>query len=79
MLLASLYGTVPSTKILLFSLLLVLVANANEVVYGSKSRTVQSGGESIVTLVDLATGESIEIMSVLVWVRKWLVSGWDCS
>ena len=65
MLLASLYGTVASMKILLFSLLLVLVANANEVVYGSKSGTIPSGGENPVTLVDVAAGEAIEIMSVI--------------
>ena len=63
--LASLYGTVASMKILLFSLLLVLVANANEVVYGSKSGSIQSGGEATVTVVDVAAGEAIEIMSVI--------------
>ena len=50
---------------ILLSLLLVLVANANEVVYGSKSGTIQSGAENIVTVVDVAAGEAIEIMSVI--------------
>lgn len=52
-------------KILIPLLLLTLGANANEVVYGSKSGTVESGGESTVKLVDVAAGEAIEIMSVI--------------
>ena len=52
-------------KILLFSLLLALGSYASEVVYGSKSGTIQSGGEPTVTLLDLAAGEAIEILSVI--------------
>jgi len=52
-------------KILIPLLLLTLGLNANEVVYGSKSGTVESGGESTVKLVDVAAGEAIEIMSVI--------------
>ncbi|MDC0568786.1 hypothetical protein OAP01_12180 [Akkermansiaceae bacterium] len=52
-------------KILIPLLLLTLGVNANEVVYGSKSGTVESGGESTVKIVDVAAGESIEIMNVI--------------
>ncbi len=52
-------------KILVPLLLLTLGVNANEVVYGSKSGTIESGGESTVKIVDVAAGESIEIMNVI--------------
>ena len=52
-------------KILIPLLLLTLGVNANEVVYGSKSGTIESGGESTVKLVDVAAGEAIEIMNVI--------------
>jgi|TARA_B100001059_G_scaffold160676_1_gene160238 hypothetical protein len=43
-------------KILIPLLLLTLGLNANEVVYGSKSGTLESDGETTVQLVDVATG-----------------------
>lgn len=49
----------------MFSLLLALGANANEVVYGSKSGTIEVGGETTVKIVDVAAGETVEIMSVI--------------
>ena len=53
-------------KILIPLLLLTLGVNANEVVYGSKSGIIESGGESTVKkLVDVAAGEAIEIMNVI--------------
>ena len=51
-------------KILLFSLLLSLGSYASEVVYGSKSGTIQ-GGLGFVTIVNVAAGEAIEIMGVI--------------
>ena len=52
-------------KILLFSLLLSLGSYASEVVYGSKSGTIPGGGFGFVTIVDVAAGETIEIMGVI--------------
>ena len=52
-------------KMLIPLLFLTLGVNANEVVYGSKSGTLESGGESIVNLLDVAAGETIEIMNVI--------------
>ena len=49
----------------MISILAALSVNANEVVYGSKSGTIESGAEDAVTIVDLAAGETIEIMSVI--------------
>lgn len=52
-------------KILMISILAALSVNANEVVYASKSGTIESGAEDTVTIVDLAAGEAVEIMSVI--------------
>ncbi|MDB4369587.1 hypothetical protein N9Z19_02065 [Akkermansiaceae bacterium] len=52
-------------KILMISILAALSVNANEIVYGSKSGNIESGAEDAVTIVDLAAGETIEIMSVI--------------
>jgi len=49
----------------MISILATLSVNANEVVYGSKHGTIESGAEDTVTIVDLAAGEAIEIMSVI--------------
>ena len=52
-------------KILIPLLLLTLGVNANEVVYGSKSGTIEPDGESAVKLVDVAAGETIQILNVI--------------
>ena len=52
-------------KILIPLLFLTLGANANEVVYGSKSGTIESGGDNTVKLVDVAAGETIEILNLI--------------
>ena len=49
----------------MISILAALSVSANEVVYGSKSGNIESGAEDAVTIVDLAAGETIEIMSVI--------------
>ncbi|MDB4669355.1 hypothetical protein OAF19_01625 [bacterium] len=51
-------------KILIPLLFLTLGVNANEVVYGSKSGKVELGGEGTVKIVDVAAGETIQILSV---------------
>ena len=52
-------------KILIPLLFLTLGANANEVVYGSKSGAIESDGEGTVKLVDVAAGETIQILNVI--------------
>lgn len=52
-------------KILIPLLFLTLGVNANEVVYGSKSGTLESDGETTVKLVDVAAGETIQILNVI--------------
>ena len=52
-------------KILIPLLLLTLGVNANEVVYGSKSGTIEFGGDNTVKLVDVAAGETVEILNVI--------------
>jgi len=49
----------------MISILAALSVNANEVVYASKSGTIELGAEDTVTIVDVAAGEAIEIMSVI--------------